>query len=149
MVDTALPRLPELGRADHSQSATLLKFLSTTLVLKVQNLLRKQIRRNEVAADRSDHGDDDGGDDWSDLAAETRGVVTHAIRRETGAQVAAAIQALAPADRAVIVLRAIEQNSNEETATILGESPNAVSLRYNRAIQKLAARLPESLFGDM
>ena len=59
------------------------------------------------------------------------------------------IEQLDELDRAVVVLRAIEQNPNRDVAALLGLTPNAVSLRYNRVRKRLAEELPDSVFGEL
>ena len=71
------------------------------------------------------------------------------MREETRSCVGAAIEALDPRDREVIVLRGIEQNSNETVALLLGISPNAASMRYQRALQRLRDRIPASLLDEL
>ncbi len=70
-----------------------------------------------------------------------------AMRRETRAQVDAALAALKPAYRAVFVLRDIEELSTAETAEILGISVAAVKVRLLRARLMLRERLTR-LFGN-
>lgn len=77
------------------------------------------------------------------------------LRRETCAQVQAAIQALPDSYRTVLILRDIEELSTEEAARALGVNPNTVKIRLHRARQALVKLLrphmgPSSLrAGDM
>ncbi len=48
-----------------------------------------------------------------------------------------------------MILRGIEQHSNEKAAEILGQTPNAVSLRYNRVLKSLRERLAGSVFAEL
>ena len=59
------------------------------------------------------------------------------LRRETRAQVRAAIDELPDAYRTVLVLRDFEELSTEETAQALGVNPNTVKIRLHRARQAL------------
>jgi RNA polymerase sigma-70 factor (ECF subfamily) len=59
------------------------------------------------------------------------------LRRETRAQVRAAIEALPDSYRTVLLLRDIEELSTEETAQALGVNPNTVKIRLHRARQAL------------
>ena len=62
-------------------------------------------------------------------------------RAERLARVQEAVSRLNPVDREVLALRHFEQLSREETATVLGLTPNAASKRYFRALQRLKALL--------
>jgi RNA polymerase sigma-70 factor (ECF subfamily) len=59
------------------------------------------------------------------------------LRRETRAQVRAAIEQLPESYRTVLVLRDFEELSTEETAQALGVNPNTVKIRLHRARQAL------------
>ena len=63
------------------------------------------------------------------------------LRRETRAQVRAAIEALPDGYRTVLLLRDIEEMSTEEAARALGVNPNTVKIRLHRARQALLKRL--------
>jgi RNA polymerase sigma-70 factor (ECF subfamily) len=62
-------------------------------------------------------------------------------RDELRAQVRAAIDQLPETYRVVLQLRDIEEMSTEETAEVLGITPNAVKIRLHRARQALRALL--------
>ena len=62
---------------------------------------------------------------------------TKLLRRETRAQVRAAIDALPDGYRTVLLLRDIEEMSTEEAARTLGLNPNTVKIRLHRARQAL------------
>jgi len=47
------------------------------------------------------------------------------------------------------VLRGIEQHSNQKAAEILGATPNAVSLRFNRVLEKLRRSLGQSILDEL
>jgi len=75
------------------------------------------------------------------LAGQLAGSVTSpsqvAIREETAAQLAAAIDQMDELDREVLLLRHFELLRNHEVAMILGISENAASNRYVRALARL------------
>jgi DNA-directed RNA polymerase specialized sigma24 family protein len=50
--------------------------------------------------------------------------------------------------RATLILRGIEGLGNAEAAALLGELPNTVSHRYQRALDQLRQRLPDSIFHE-
>ena len=54
-----------------------------------------------------------------------------------GKMVLSTLEQLEPHYREVIILRFVEELTPSEIATVLGETPNAVSLRLNRAIKEL------------
>jgi RNA polymerase sigma-70 factor (ECF subfamily) len=59
-------------------------------------------------------------------------------------RVRAALDALEPRDREVLVLRYLEQLSSKEIAAVLGISEAAVKTRHRRALERLRRRLDES-----
>ncbi len=64
-----------------------------------------------------------------------------AQQSETGARVRAAVRALPPRYREVVVLHYLENLSRAEIGEILGLKPNAVDVRLNRARRRLRERL--------
>lgn len=144
----ALQTLPELTARDGRATPVLVKFLATTLLYRANALFRKHATRlaREVRPGRPDESD---ADLIAALPDDTTGVVTDAVRREMGGAVAKALESLDPADREIILLRAVEQNSNKTVAMLLRIEPNAASMRYQRALEKLRARVPGSVFDDL
>jgi RNA polymerase sigma factor (sigma-70 family) len=67
---------------------------------------------------------------------------------ETSARVRAAVQALSPRDREVVVLRYFEDLSPGDIATLTRQSKNAVEVRLHRARARLAAALQELVEED-
>lgn len=147
----ALAELGGLGARDERETPVVLRFLSTTLLYRLNNHARKHIRSREVGA--LDAGGNEGSqgraEPWEHVAARTRGQVTRIARGELHAEIARALDGLAERDREVVVLRGIEGHSNARVAELLGETPNAVSLRYNRALAALRAALPASVFDEL
>jgi RNA polymerase sigma-70 factor (ECF subfamily) len=80
--------------------------------------------------------------DWSASAEE--GLVSG----ETHAMVRRAIDALPPHYRAVVVLRDIEELSNEEAAEVLGEPVSAIKSRLHRARMALREQLTRLMTTD-
>jgi RNA polymerase sigma-70 factor (ECF subfamily) len=66
-----------------------------------------------------------------------------AMQDETSARVRAAVQALSPRDREVIVLFHLEELTAAEIAKLLATTNNAVEVRLHRARQKLKAKLAD------
>jgi len=136
-----LPKLSELPARDGRSTPVLLKFLATTLLYRVNNLVKKHVTGAASRRDRMSA--------LSELPLETSGVVTQAVHHEIRSRISAAIEELDSIDRQVIILRGIEQNSNETAALVLGISENAASMRYQRALMRLRAHLPGSVFEDL
>lgn len=139
----ALPALPALAEAEGAPAAVLMKFLGTTLVYRLNHHARRLARDPRApAGSPSAVGVDR-------LPAPTRGALTRAFQGEATEHLARALDELPERDRAVVVLRALEGRSNADVARLVGDSPNAVSLRYNRALGELARKLPGSILEDL
>jgi RNA polymerase sigma-70 factor (ECF subfamily) len=65
-----------------------------------------------------------------------------AVRAETASQLRAALENLDQADREVLLLRHLEELSNNEVAQVLGIDKYAASKRYLRALQRLRIAMP-------
>jgi RNA polymerase sigma-70 factor (ECF subfamily) len=70
-------------------------------------------------------------------------------RQELAASVREAIAKLPESFRMVLILRDIEEMSTEETATVLGLTPNAVKIRLHRARMALRTLLAEQFQGAL
>jgi RNA polymerase sigma-70 factor (ECF subfamily) len=135
--------LPELARIEPRggrSTPVLVSYLATTVLRHVNNLLRRRMA-SEVAGAESGA--------FERLDARTRGPLTRAMGAEAGTRVRAAIDALEPRARELVVLRAIEQRSNEEAAERLGLVPNTAAQAYRRALEVLRARLGPSVFDEL
>ncbi len=134
----AIPKLHELAIEDRRATPITLKFLTSIVLFRTNHLLRAHIRRT---AQRST-------EDADGLPAREDGALTTAIRRETVQIVLDQLEALDPADREVLILRGLEQRPGKEVAELLATSADAIYVRYHRAIRRLRAALPGSLFAD-
>jgi RNA polymerase sigma factor (sigma-70 family) len=136
----AIPRLAELALRAGRATPVLLRFLGTSVLLRVNDLLRRHA-----------HGmaELDGSRPFDALPEDTRGPVSRAVHGESRALVLAAIEALDERDRALVVLRAIEQRGNAEAAELLGMAPNTAAQAYRRALDRLKERLANSAFDDL
>jgi RNA polymerase sigma-70 factor (ECF subfamily) len=139
----ALPHLHELQPRDGRATPVLLRFLSTTILNRINNLAKAQLRHGGAVHDAGTTGAATG------VAERITGVVTAAVREERRRLVLEAIDALDPIDREVLLLRAVEQRSGRTTAELLRISVDAVAMRYGRARQRLRARLSDSLLGEL
>jgi RNA polymerase sigma-70 factor (sigma-E family) len=72
----------------------------------------------------------------------------HAPASELRLALTAALDGLAPLDRAVLVLRYLEDLSVAETAERLGASPGAVRTRSSRALDRIRPLLDQELVGN-
>jgi RNA polymerase sigma factor (sigma-70 family) len=136
-----LPHLARLEQRDGRSTPVLLRFLSTTLLRQVNNLLRLRVHSSERMGDSSSP--------FRSLSAETRGPLTRAMQHESCERVLAAIDELDERDRALVVLRAIEQRDNTEVAQLLGLAPNTAAQAFRRALEKLRGRLRTSAFDEL
>ena len=84
-----------------------------------------------------------------DVPARHSGAITQAIRREREDLVSSRLAEMEPKEREVIVLRGIEQLPARTVAVMLSISPDAVAMRYHRALKVLRARLPGSVFDEL
>ena len=76
---------------------------------------------------------------WSPPAAEDR---------DEGGALRAALAALRPADRDLLVMAAWDELPVRDIAVLLGVTPNAVSIRLHKARKRLAAALPKDAVGS-
>jgi len=143
----ALPRLAGAPATEDGTTTALLRFLGTTLIYKVNNLMRKHLRGTRIV--REGDLQESGRDAMARLSADVTGVVTRAVQREQRGEVARALSELDPLDREVVILRGVEQSANETVARLLDMKPNTVSRRYRRALEKLRDRLPDSVFAEL
>jgi RNA polymerase sigma factor (sigma-70 family) len=142
----ALGRLAALGTGLGRRTPVLLKFLTTTLLHRVNDLVKVEIKGPRG---RRAGGDGAAADPLASLSAESRGIVSAVLARERDAALTAALAQLDAQDREVILLRGIEQNSGAVVAQLLQVSEKAVSMRYRRALERLRTLLPGSIFDDL
>lgn len=136
-----LPRLSSLTPQQGRLTPVLLSYLSATILHKLRNLLRRELKR-QPSGDSS-HLDEIPNSD------ELTGIVTNIVRREATDQVHEALHELSESDREIIILRGIEQQPTDQVAQLLDITPKAASKRYGRALQRLRERLPESIFAEL
>jgi len=141
----AFMRLHTLKARNDRWTPVLLQFLSTTLLHKVNDLLRREIQRKALG-DAAGAGS---GTVGSGLPDRMSSVLSHAARNEAQDLLRSTLAELRPEEREVVVLRGIEQLSNQEAAEQLGLKPSAVAMRWARALERLRRKLPDSLFEDL
>ncbi len=135
---------PVEGRA----GATLMAYLGVAAMRRVRELYEKYVDGRPVVAFAA-RVDDSQPFLPTDVAASATGAVTAVLRAERGATLRAAVAELDETDRTVVVLRGIEGQSPQLVAMLTGLSENAVAQRLRRALEKLRARLPATIFEDL
>ncbi|MEZ6036453.1 MAG: sigma-70 family RNA polymerase sigma factor [Planctomycetota bacterium] len=136
-----LPRLTELlASPERRRTPVLLKYLSSTVVLRIRHLARRHAARADAA---------DSAPPVAALAAADSGTITRAVRSEQRQQLGEALDELDQRDREVLLLRGIEQLPAKAVAALLGLGVEAVHKRYQRALHRLRERLPESAFVEL
>ena len=137
--------LPKLGKIEieeaASASAIFVRFLATTLLNRFRNVLRSHMRKRR-------HGEP-ASVDVDALANLTSGIVTRVVRMEATERVVDALGRLDETDRAVVVLRGVEQAPVREVGALLGLEPNTISVRYRRALERLREMLGPSVVDDL
>jgi RNA polymerase sigma-70 factor (ECF subfamily) len=139
-----LPNLAGLRPRDGRLTPVVVKFLGTALLNRLNSLLQKRLEGayGGSAAPAGPEGPFEPPDDG------TR-ALTRIVLAERASAVRAAIEELPEDDRAVVVLRGIEQNPVQEVAALVGMLPNTVTVKYRRALEKLRAKLPGSIFDEL
>jgi len=143
-----LRRIGELKPRDGRNAPVLVRFLGTTALQLCNNHLRKRIRRGRAAEMPARDGSTSA-PEFGGLPAESTGVVSQVFLLEVRDHIRRCLEELAPAKRDVLVLRIMEQRSNQEIAEILKLEPNTVAVRYHRALEDLRRRLPDGVFDDL
>lgn len=135
-----LGRLRDLDARDGRFGPVLVKFLSTAVLLRVNELLRQEARRPMASA---------GTGLAERLPDPAAGVWTAIVRAERTGMVERAIAGLDAGDREVIVLRLVEQRPAAEVAATLGITAGATNVRLHRALARLREALPDRVFDDL
>lgn len=135
----AFPRLASLDPREGRFTPVLVRFLSTTLLRRLEDLIEKHlISRAEDARLGS----------VENLPASATGALASAQMREHHERLWRALESLPERDRDLVVLRGLEGHAVKEIATLLGMMPNTVTVAYARACARLRARLGPRLLGD-
>jgi RNA polymerase sigma factor (sigma-70 family) len=142
-----LPRLGDLEERDGRLGPVLLRFLSTTLLNKANQMIQRSMRQPPRAGGIADGSSVDLHLDG--LPASYSGASSAAEQDEAMLALRAALAELEEPEREVLVLRGIEEVPNELVAKLLGLSPGGVTRRYQKALERLRKRLPGSIFDDL
>ena len=146
-----LRRLCDLVPRNQRYAPVLVRFLGTTTLQLCNNFLRKRIRRGQ-SGDGVGKANPDGSTsppEFADFQRDETGVVSQVSLLEVREQIRRCLEELTPAKRDVLVLRIMEQRTNQEIAEILKLEPNTVAVRYRRALEDVRARLPPGVFDDL
>lgn len=145
----ALPRLGDFTSRGGRFTPALLAYLGTLLRNRARDLVSKHVAGKPVRLEGVASGSRTADDPLARTFDEMTGVVTRFARQEGSDRVLLSLEELDPQDREVVVLRAVEQRRNHEVAALLGEKPNTVAVRYKRALERLRALLPGSVFTEL
>ena len=145
----ALPRLPDLPPRDGRHTPVVLKYLSSTLLYRVNNLVRKHIRGKPRREEAQGGGDNEAVDPVDELPATTTDVIRRLARQERKGLVHQSLDKLEPRDREILILRGIEQHPYKEIAALVGADPAALAVRFQRALEKLRRELPGSVYEEL
>lgn len=138
----AFRRMGDLQPREERFTPVLLKFLSTTLLRKINDIVRKRIRRGGDGAAARDRGVSFF---EKTVDARTTSILTRAARNEAKAALEEALGRLSVEERETLVLLGIEQIPPGEVARSLGLKPSALSMRYRRALEKARRILPDEI----
>jgi RNA polymerase sigma factor (sigma-70 family) len=142
-----LQKLSDLVPREGRHAPVLVRFLGSTVLGTCNNFLRKRARcivnPGTAAADGSR------AEPIDELAARSRAVVSRILMRESASVVDACLAQMSDEHRDVLVLRLMEERTNQEIAGLLGVAANTIAVRYRRALDALRARLPPALFGEL
>jgi len=138
-----IPRAGDLKPRDGRWTPVLLRFLSTAISFQIGTLSRK-LNRAQV------EGHPDASlDPLVEISSGEAGAATRAARRGAQDALWEAIQQLAPRDQEILVMRGVEQRSNSDVAKLLGLEPSAVTMRFQRARDRLLRQLPNSVIEEL
>jgi RNA polymerase sigma factor (sigma-70 family) len=141
-------RLPTLRARDGRWTPVLLRFLSTTLINKMNEVMRREIHRRVSAGSLPDSGEG-ARSAHLDLEQRVTTALAAAARSEAHDLLHAALATLTDEERDIVVLRGIEQVPNQRAAQRLGLGPSTVAMRWSRALKKLRRKLPDSVFAEL
>jgi len=144
----ALPMLADLPARNNRYTPVVMKYLSTTLVYRINNLVEKHIKGKPKKQAGSGYGDDEGGSPLENISADATGIFTVTARHDTRDEILEALNGLEERDRELILLRGVEGQSYKEIAVLLGGDPKKLAVTYQRALEKLRGLLPDSIFQD-
>lgn len=141
---SVIPRLAAIDGRDGSLSAAILKYLSTAVFNRIKSLSRSLARGNRIDF-QWQSPDASVGSGMDGMILDTTGIVTRTARSEVTTNLHLLLGEMSSEDREVMLLRGLEQFSNDEVARLTGQTTGAVSKRFQRGLGKLRVRIPSSL----
>ncbi len=141
------PRLSDLIPRDGRLTPVLLRFLATAIRRIANRRLSDRLRTTKEIPQSEDTPNEFATPPG--LAEILAGPREEASRQDTHRRIHDTLNHLDPADRAVVLLRAVEGLSNQEIAIETGELANTISKRYHRALTRLRELLPKSIFDEL
>jgi RNA polymerase sigma factor (sigma-70 family) len=140
-----LPKLPTITARDGRVTPSLLRFMDRVLSHYVNNLLRDELKKMHGAPQRKS----DLGDPMDRLPADTVTAVSRIVHQEYRGAVYAALRALSPMDRTILLMRWFHQIGTETAASVLQISPESARTRFHRAKKRLQEKLRGMAFDDL
>lgn len=144
----ALPRLnAKMQPVDGRCTPRIVRFLSTIVINRVNELFREMMRRHGGAATgdlTSEYGPPSGNHPADPGEAVWKLLMVH----EEVTRVHAMIEELEPRDREIIILRLFEGQPSQKVAEKLELTVTAVDTRLSRALNRLRRRLPGGVFDE-
>jgi RNA polymerase sigma-70 factor (ECF subfamily) len=138
-----LPELKALVEGAERPVGLVLRWLSTAIFHRTQNLVKKFLRGGFDAPPPLDF------EAIPDPSDPRTGVVTAVARSDDAGRIGAAIATLDEKDREILVLRGIEQQSPKTVALLLGVPESTATMRWTRALARLREALPGAVFDDL
>lgn len=129
---TLLRALVRLDRFESAHPGALFGYLRTTLLNAMRDALRALPRDERIDAEALEQ-----------LPALPGSAVEAALGRDGALAYEQVLQALEPAHRELVVMRFEFGLSFPEIASELGESPDGVRMKLNRALKRMAAMLQD------
>lgn len=137
-----LSRVDRIEPRDGRWTPSLMRWLGSTAHNLCNNYIRARIRdrvRHDGDLDAAGASTAPGLQGWAD---QTAGVITRVAGRELASTIADCLDELSEQRREILVLRLVEQRSNQEIADLIDIPANTVAVRYKRAVAELRDRLP-------
>lgn len=144
-----LPKLAELDPDSTRYTPVFVKYISQVLQYRLNNLMRKHIRGKPAVERGRKNRDGETSSPLDHVPAEVAGAVTRLLQAEQRELVLSVLEELGERDREIIVLRGIEQHPYAEIATVTGDEPGTLAVRYQRALARVRKKLPGSVFDEL
>lgn len=144
----ALRKIGKLRPREGHYAPVLAKYLATTARNLTSNFVR-QAERHKAAPLEVGGTEESTRRIEKAILDETRTILTRVAQSEASALIRAALARLGEQKRQVLILRLLENKTNQEIAELLHLKPNTVAVRYSRALEELRKYLLPGIFPDM